>query len=582
MTQSDHGIFGSPGHLFPWDVRFDPEDRAHLDPLADGRVRFRLHAEPVLDSATLVVRRGTVTTHRMRAVGAGRFRIWDVIAGPFDETFEYTFALRTRNGKGVYLVPAGISNAVERLDRWTFDPSLHRHFEVPEWIQGAVVYQIFPDRFRNGDRGNDLPGTVAWDQLPTAVHFQGGDLDGITEKLGYLAGLGVDVIYLNPIFSSPSNHRYDAVDYLSVDPSLGGDVALSRLVESAHRRRVKVVLDVSLNHVHPRFFAFSDLVAKGRRSAYSDWFVVHDWPVRLLYRPHAGHHAWVDRWRSELGVPFEEVEGPGPVLEPTYEAWYGVSAMPRLNLANPAARRYVLMVATHWIEQFDIDGWRMDVARYVDPDFWNDLRAEVKAVKPDAYLLAEVMGHARPWLQGDRFDATMNYTFRDLAVGFFATEEIDGPQLLDGLTRLYGQYAWGPTLANQNLLGSHDTARFLTRAGGDVRRLQLATVLQMTYPGAPGLYYGDEVGLLGGDDPHCRATFPWGSDPTKHELYLHVHSLTKLRRRYRALRNGDWEPLSAARHSVRYRRGKLEVAIDRRKKSAVIVRRDQPIWVFSG
>ncbi|HZD03543.1 MAG TPA: glycoside hydrolase family 13 protein, partial [Longimicrobiales bacterium] len=400
---------------------------------------------------------------------------------------------------------------MERLDRWRLDPG-SEPVRVPAWSQGALIYQIFPERFHNGDPSNDPEGVDEWGSPPDSRRLQGGDLVGVLQKLDYLEGLGVDCLYLNPVFASPSNHRYDAVDYHHVDPILGGNRALAELVDEAHRRGMRVVLDASFNHVHPGFFAFRDLLEKGRASRYSAWFVVRDWPPRIRYRPSAGGEdvrQRVARWAAETGLEVETVPGEGRAVETTYESWYHVPTMPRVDLADPGAREYMLGVATHWIEHYDIDGWRMDVARYVDPDFWNDFRRAVKAVRPDAYLLAEIMGDAGQWLQGDRFDATMNYTFRDLALAFFARDEIDGEGLLDGLGRLVAQYPWAVTLANHNLLGSHDTPRFLTEAGEEVDRLRLATVFQLTFPGAPGIYYGDEVGVTGGPDPENRRAFPW-------------------------------------------------------------------------
>jgi glycosidase len=241
--------------------------------------------------------------------------------------------------------------------------------------------------------------------------------------------------------------------------------------------------------------------------------------------------------------------------------------MPRINLADPEARQYMLEVAAAWVRDAGIDGWRMDVARYVDPDFWNDFRRAVKAVNPDAYLIGEFMGEVGPWLQGDRFDATMNYTFRDIGLRFLAREEIDGDGALDGLARLWAQYAWPVTLANQNLIGSHDTPRFLSLAGDKLWRLRLATVLQMTFPGAPGIYYGDEVGMTGLHDPGSRGAFPWEPDPRAHPLVTTLSSLAALRREHPALVTGEWRPLASEGHLLAFER-----RLDGRRLAVVINR----------
>lgn len=577
---TDLGIFGLPGDVSPRDIRFDPGDARHLAVGHDGRGRVRVWAEADLEQAWLVARHGggRVTGRPMtRWSEVGRFGFWETELDAAGEPFEYSFAFRSSSGRPVYLAPSGITTAIERLDRWRLDPEAVRRVSVPGWARGAVIYQIFPDRFAldPGVVGSRLdPGVGSgfdpWGAAPHPRRLQGGHLDGVTDRLGHLEALGVDLVYLNPVFTSPSNHRYDAVDYYQVDPALGGNAALARLLDQAQPRGMRVILDASLNHVHPRFFAFQDLLVHGRRSAYLDWFVVRDWPIRLRYRPQAAARwvdDWLPLWAEEVGVPVEEVDGEGPALEPTYEAWYGVPTMPRVDLSHPEARAYMLDVAAYWVREHGIDGWRMDVARYVDPDFWNDFRRVVKAANPEAYLLCEVMGDAGQWLQGDRFDATMNYTFRDIALGFFARDELDGQGLLDHAARLLALYSWETTLVNQNLIGSHDTPRFLTEAGGEEWRLRLATVFQLTFPGAPGIYYGDEVGLAGGEDPGSRGAFPWEPDPSRHPVAQTIGRLTAIRRRRPELVEGGWRPLVGRGGLVAYER-----VLERRRTLVVINR----------
>jgi neopullulanase len=241
-------------------------------------------------------------------------------------------------------------------------------------------------------------------------------------------------------------------------------------------------------------------------------------------------------------LPLHEVDDDGPPVELNYEAWYGVPSMPRLNLANPETRRYFLDVAAHWISEYGIDGYRMDVARYVDDDFWVDLRAVVKKANPDAFLLAEIMGDASPWLQGDRFDATMNYTFRELCLDYFATGTSTTEEFVDGYSRMQAMYPPYVTEVNQNLLSSHDTERFLHLAGEDPIRVRLAVAFQLLAQGAPGLYYGDEVGMTGGDEPASRGAFPWhDGDLWNRSLLNTVTALTWMRRRHPALRFGDMQ-----------------------------------------
>jgi glycosidase len=568
----------------PWDIRFDPADRAYLEPVGGGRFAFRVWAEPNLVDAMVVVRGPEgVTGHALRPLSTIRFTFWEAELGPFDAAVEYSLAFRSDAGHPVYVVPHGVSNAVERLDRWTLDAT-SQPVATPDWAKGAVIYQIFPERFANGDPSIDPPGVVPWGSPPASRQFQGGDLIGVREHLDHMADLGVDAIYLNPCFTSPSNHKYDAVDYYQVDPAFGGNQAFGELVEAAHKRRIRVILDASFNHVHPRFFAFDDLVRRGKRSKYRDWFVVRDWPLRIKYRPKVKGKPWVrewiDVWADEIGLPIEERNDAGPVVETTYDSWYGVPTMPRLDLSNPQARRYVLEAARYWVAEYDIDGWRMDVARYVDKDFWTDFRTAVKSVKPSAYLLGEIMGDTGAWLQGDQFDATMNYTFRDLCLRFFARDEIAGDAFNDDALRLLFQYPRSVTMVNQNLLGSHDTPRFRTEAGGDLWRLKLATVFQLTFPGAPGLYYGDEVGMEGGHDPGMRGAFPWKGEPATHEIYRTIASLTRLRRRFAALTGGDWTPLAGDGGLIAYERraGRSRVAVVINRGARPRVARLDPGW----
>ncbi len=584
----DLGVLGLPGDVNPWDIRFDPVTRRHLDVLDDGSARFTVWAEPELSEAWLVIRdpSGGATAYRMEVSGESRrfvfYRLDLLLPGPVD----YSFAFRTTTGRPVYFSPTGVTGSIERFERFHFDPATRRAADVPEWARGAVIYQIFPDRFANGDPSNDPPDVRPWSEAPQARAFQGGDLDGITGKLDYLHGLGVDALYLNPIFASPSNHRYDAVDYRNVDPILGGNAALERLVTAAHQRDIKVILDASFNHCHPRFFAFADLIERGPRSPYRGWFVVNEWPLRIRVRPGRGHWSsrWIPVWAEQSGIPVEEVTTPGPPVEPTYEAWYSVPTMPRVNLANPEAREYMLETATHWIAEFGVDGWRMDVARYVDPNFWNDFRARVREAMSDAYLVSEIFGDVSSWLEGDRFDATMNYTFRSLCLAFLARGEIDARTFADRATALYHQYGADTTLVNLSLIGSHDTPRFLTEAGGEEWRLRLATVFQLTFPGAPGLYYGDEVGLEGGDDPGCRRTFPWGDEVADRAgLVETVSSLTRLRRKLPALRIGGFRVLGVEGSTVvferRHRGSRVVVAINagsRRSRVPIVVK--QIVW----
>lgn len=553
-----------PGHLFPYDVRYDPSDVAFCERRADGSIRFRLITEPGFTEAVLARLDGSGTTMNRYAEDR-RFLYWEATVEPAGSTLEYSFALRFGSDQPVYLVPSGITNAAERLDYWGLDVAQTQHVEVPQWARGAVIYQIFPDRFASGDPTLTPPDADPWGSPPHSRRFQGGDLRGIAQKADYLADLRIDAVYLNPVFRSLSVHRYDAVDYYEVDQRLGGNAALAETVEALHARDIKVILDASFNHCHPHFFAFQDMIANGPASEYWDWFDVHSYPLTVQIRPRAARELYGERAEHFLdyqvntikaaGLTLVESDDDGPPVEPSYASWYRVPTMPRLVLTNPATRQYFLEVATHWITDYDIDGWRMDVARYIDHDFWGDFRRAVKSVDPEVYLIAEIMGDAMPWLQGDQFDATMNYQFRELAVDFFAEPTIDAGRFVDGLIRMHARYAPEIVLASQNLIGSHDTERFLTRAGGDARRLSLAVFTQMTVPGAPGLYYGDEVGMTGGSDPGSRGAFPWHDAASwNRDLLTQARTLGRLRSDHPALRNGAFEVVYLGRDAFAFTR----------------------------
>ncbi|HYP40447.1 MAG TPA: glycoside hydrolase family 13 protein, partial [Chloroflexia bacterium] len=371
--------------------------------------------------------------------------------------------------------------------------------ETPEWVKHAVFYQIFPDRFARSPRTRHPRGQQfkPWGSPPEEQGFQGGDLHGVVDRLDYLQQLGINAIYLNPIFASASNHRYHTFDYFQVDPLLGGNAALRELLDQAHANGIKVVLDGVFNHASRGFWQFHHILENGGNSPYIDWFIIHDWPLR----------------------PYRETAE--PVLN--YEAWLGMPALPKLNTNNSGVRDFVMSVARYWLE-FGIDGWRLDVPFEIDDDsFWQEFRRVVKGTNPDAYIVGEVWRPAQRWLQGDQFDAVMNYIFARLAMGFFGAETINSDIVLDGdrhlplnaeqmrrgIDEMLGLYDWQIDLAQLNMLDSHDTPRALWHMGGDMSALKLCTLLQMTMPGAPNIYYGSEIGMMGGPDPGCRGAFPW-------------------------------------------------------------------------
>lgn len=383
---------------------------------------------------------------------------------------------------------------------------------VPYWVQDAIFYQIFPDRFSNGDPLNDPPNLQPWGTPPTHGGFQGGDLRGITQKLDYLLDLGVTAIYLNPIFLSTSNHRYNTSDYFRIDPKLGDNRELTTLLDAAHRNNLRVILDGVFNHCGRGFFAFVDVLENQERSPYRDWFHIKRFPVDAYSSGHA---------TDFLG-------------------WWKYKSLPKFNTNNPAVRRYLLEVARYWI-QFGIDGWRLDVPNEIDDDtFWAEFRYTVKSSNPDAYLVGEIWEDSPRWVGDTHFDGLMNYPFRTAVIGYL-TRALTASQYADKIERLLTIYPRENVYAMYVPLGSHDTERIATMLGGDPAKIRMAFSLLFAYPGAPAVYYGDEVGVEGGKDPDCRAAFPWEPAQWKDELRPHIQKLAAYRKRFPCLRRGGFQ-----------------------------------------
>jgi len=404
--------------------------------------------------------------------------------------------------------------------------------QTPEWVKHAVFYQIFPDRFSKSSRVKNSEGTrfVDWDSTPTEKNFHGGDLYGVIERLDYLSDLGVNALYLNPIFSSTTNHRYNAYDYFIVDPLLGGDEAFRELIEKAHEKGIRIILDAVFNHTCRGFWQFSHILENGDKSPYIDWFIIYDWPLRP--------------YSNDKDKPIN------------YEAWWGYPELPKLNTDNPAVQEFIFDVVKHWMG-FGIDGWRIDVPMEIKhPGFWERFRKIVKDENPEAYIVGEVWTEAHEWLKGDRFDGVMNYIFAKNAINFFGSksnklnefshdefkiEPIDSNQFAKSIRDMVNLYDWNITCSQLNLLDSHDMPRALWLMGDDQTALKLAVLFQMTMPGAPCIYYGDEIGLSSGSDPYCRGTIPWGdTEKIDNELLSFYKEAIHLRNSNSVLRSGDF------------------------------------------
>jgi neopullulanase len=433
---------------------------------------------------------------------------------------------------------------------------------TPEWVRDAVFYQIFPDRFARSSRLR-APGPFEdWNAPPTVHGFKGGDLLGVAEHLDYLAELGITALYFNPIFQSASNHRYHTYDYMAVDPLLGGDAALRELIDAAHARGMRVVLDGVFNHASRGFWPFHHVMETGKDSPYRDWFhfdreaLEAGWPIRA----YPEHPQGLDTSH----VPEEQRSGASSERALGYRAWWDLPALPKLNTDNPEVREYLFGVAEHWI-RFGADGWRLDVALEIaDDSFWQEFRRRVKEADPEAYIVAEVWHEDPRYVQGDQFDAYMNYPLAAAITSFTGAAHldrrvlhqhfgldatiypIDGTEFSRRVERGLGIYDPAVVAVQLNLLDTHDTPRFLSMTSEDVASLRLATILQMTLPGAPSIYYGDEIGMRGEQDPGCRGAFPWDDRASwDHDLLAFTTGAVAVRHANPVLRRGSYRTVAA-------------------------------------
>lgn len=396
--------------------------------------------------------------------------------------------------------------------------------QVPQWVREAIFYQIFPERFANADPSLDPPGVLPWGGEPTRDNFFGGDLQGIIDHLDHIRGLGANALYLTPIFAAQTNHRYDCIDYTQIDKHLGDLDTFRRLVAAVHERGMRIVLDAVFNHCGIGHWAFQDVLARGADSPYINWFYVQDLPVQ-----------------------------PDPV-NPNYATCGGAHYLPQWNVHNPEVRAHHFDVTRRWIAE-GIDGWRLDVPYYMNQNFWRRFRSIVKGESADLYIVAEYWEVATDWVRGDIADGAMNYPLRDLILQFVADRTITATAFADGMRDLWRQLPTSAIPGMLNLLGSHDTERLLTRCRGDRHRLRQALALLVTSPGVPMLYYGDEVGLTGDNDPGCRGCMPWETERWDTEVLDVTRALLAIRTAHPGLVEPDDDLHAVDEHVLVRRRG---------------------------
>lgn len=380
-------------------------------------------------------------------------------------------------------------------------------FEVPQWAANKVVYQIFPSRFA----ATQPVDKELWYKAPiTPMDDLHGNLRGIIEHLDYIKDLGIDVVYLTPIFKSNSCHKYDTIDYYQVDPSFGTTEDLKELVQKSHERGMKVVLDAVYNHSGREFFAFQDILEKGEKSKYLDWYFIDELPPR-----------------GEWG----EI--------PNFKCFGYYGGMPKLNLKNPEVEKYITDVACYWIKECDIDGWRLDVGDEISHFFWKNFRKAIKAVKKDMLIIGEIWHYAGDFLEGDEWDTVMNYPFYLNLIDLLADEKINVSQFVQNLGYLKGRLNKKCYPLMWNLIDSHDTARFLHLCHDNKKKQHLAAAFQLLLPGMPMVYYGDEYAMPGANDPDCRRGMYWDEEYQDKEMYNWYKKLMQVRKTHACIVEGE-------------------------------------------
>ncbi len=441
------------------------------------------------------------------AVGADFKRIqyaFDIVGADGEEVFY--------GDRGIFGLSESVIEKAENYFRMPFFQEVDR-FKAPEWVKETVWYQIFPERFANGDKTNDPEGTLPWgSQLPGREDFFGGDLQGVIDHLDYLVDLGINGLYFCPLFKASSNHKYDTIDYFDIDPDFGDKETFKKLVEEAHKRGIKIMLDAVFNHMGYYSPQFQDVVKNGEKSKFADWFHIHSFPV-------------------EIGTN-GNFEGAKTL---SYDTFAFTPMMPKLNTANKEVQDYLLDIATYWVREFNIDAWRLDVANEVDHHFWKKFYEATTELDQDFYILGEIWHSSQSWLQGDEFHGVMNYAFTETATNFFVKDAISATKMASGLYEQLMLYRDQTNQVMFNCLDSHDTARLLHISGENKDVAKMALMFTFLQQGSPCIYYGTEIGMSGSDDPDCRRCMVWEEENQDQVFLAFTKQLVALRKEYQSI-----------------------------------------------
>lgn len=440
------------------------------------------------------------------------FNYYEVIIKLDDLRFVYIFEL-IENTKTYYFCEEGVKETYDfayayfNCFQYPYINDIDLHKRI-DWLKNRVFYQIFIDRFNLGDKNKDLSYiNLKVDEIPKPTSFYGGDLKGIINKLDYLKDLGVNALYLTPIFKSISNHKYDISDYYSIDSQFGSKEDLKELIKKAHENDIKIILDAVFNHCSDRFFAFEDVIKKGKESKYFDWFIIH-------------------------GDKIDQ-------QKVNYEIFSICPYLPKLNTSNKEVREYLIEIGKYYVREFDIDGWRLDVADELSHRFWREFRVAIKEIKEDCLLVAENWHNSYPFLKGDEFDSIMHYSFTKATLDYLAFSKSDCYETAYTLNALLTRNTDMVNDMMLNLLDTHDTDRFYTSCNKDIDLLLCALALQFTFKGVPGLYYGIEIPLEGGYDPDNRRPMNFAKIDNNSVYFKTIKELIKIRKTNKALQYGD-------------------------------------------
>ena len=494
-------------------------DSNYCFPVSENEIVIRLRAaKDDLDNAYLIYESKYSFAKKRkkalmrRAYRSSLFDFFEIRLKLKDVRLAYIFKLES-GGEEYYFSEDGATK--------TYDFSLcyYNFFQYPYinkadvhesvgWLQSARIYQIFVDRFLMGDKAKDKSYiTMKWGDAPTPKSHAGGDLKGITKKLGYISGLGFDTIYLTPIFKSGSNHKYDIEDYYLVDPQFGTNEDLKDLIDKAHARNMHIILDAVFNHCSMNLMQFKDVVEKGRDSKYFDWFIIDG----------------------------DRINDKGT----NYEVFAACRYMPKLNTSNPEVQDWLLGIATHYIEKYGIDGWRLDVSDEISHAFWRRFRIAVKEagrrVGREIAIIGENWHDAVGYLRGDQYDSIMNYAVTKACLDFFAFGKLDADGFACRLNEILVRNTSTVNDMMMNLLDCHDTERFITTLKGNRNRLKAALALLYMFPGAPCVYYGTEILTEGGPDPDCRRCMDWKKAGSAEyaDIAEHLKNLAAIRKKYK-------------------------------------------------